>query len=1519
MKAMRLSRATARLAALTVALAAGLAPAAALAQTQSLDFGDAPAPYPTTAQNNGARHSVTSLFLGQRVDAETDGQPNSFAQGDDSNPAGALDDEDGVTFNSLLVPGQTATIGVVASSSGLLHAWIDYNRDGDWADVGEHVFASRGISSGNNTLTFTVPTGASLGTTFARFRFCLSQDVGVTGFISGGEVEDYQVTLRQAADFGDAPASYGTLLSDNGARHAINPEFCLGTAVDEEPDGQPTADARGDDMNPSTKDDEDGLELLRPLIPGEVATVRVTCTMGAEETGRLNAWIDFNGDGTFGGEGEQIFTDQPVGPGPKELDFFVPQFYEGQPTYARFRLSRDGKIGPTGSAPDGEVEDYYIPGQQEEGMDFGDAPESFGTTLKDDGARHKVIPEFHLGQRIDSEPDGQPSNGALGDDMNPSTADDEDGVEFLTPLVAGQVAVVRIFCTMNPDLKGRLNAWIDFDGTLKFDEPTDQIFQDVEVGAGFRDLEFMVPEFFKNERPYARFRLNRDGKIGPRGPASDGEVEDYEVQPSQGGVLDFGDAPGKYPTLLAADGARHTADGKFCLGAFIDTEADGQPEASALGDDANPPRIDDEDGVAFSGALVAGQTATVLVTCTIPSGTVPGQGRLDAWVDFNGNESWEDPGEQVFVSVTVLTGLNTLTFPVPASATMGNTFARFRLSREGHLKTTGQAPDGEVEDYLVNITGALDFGDAPQPYPTLLSDNGARHVFHQAYRLGENLDLEANGQPESNALGDDANPPRIDDEDGVEFITPLVPGRPAIVRVTTPSSRGYLNAWIDFGQDGSWSQSEDRIAEALMLTPGINDIAITVPASAKTGVTFGRFRFGSTETIGFTGAAADGEVEDHLARIIPDRDRCDLTCAGREFWLTFPGNYTPDFDNPPRLSLCVQGPVGTVVAASVPGIGFSTNVVIPATASIRITIPRAAELGDLNDDIKPLGVYVLASQDILVTGFNHARYTTDSYRGLHTSIIGNRYIVLGARNLQTGVPPLNGSQFAIVGTEPDTLVQITPSVSTGSRPANVPYWITLQRGEVYQLRNTDDSPADLSGTLIRSAKPVAVFGGHRCANMPSSSVWFCDYLVEQLLPVNAWGTEFYTAPLATRSGGDTVRILAGYDNTSVAINGVVVANLDRGKFHQASLAVGARIVADKPVFVAQYANSADYDGVTKSDPFMMTVQATRHYEARYALCTAPEDFPDNFIHLVAPTGAVATIQLNGAAVGAGAFTPIAGTLYAFARLPVAPGSYLVTGGAPFAASIYGWNTYDSYGHPGCFFMGDVRPPNVTSTVSTVNVSVADYPNSPGFVPVPDYSETAQADDNCSRDLPFPSQDPRPGTLIPVGSHVVALNVMDANGNIGTAEITFNVIDPSPVRIECPQDLIVGCGEDAGAVVYFEVKASSQYDPNVPVVTDPPSGTFFPAGTTVVTAVATSPSGQTATCTFKVTVDCDRRATIDRSEDGQGFRIVWSGPEATLEQAPTPLGPWLPVVSGVNSYTAQIGNGQRYFRVNYSPR
>ncbi|MGQ9607351.1 MAG: GEVED domain-containing protein, partial [Thermogutta sp.] len=158
----------------------------------SLDYGDAPAPYPTLLADNGARHLVGSLRLGTRIDAEGDGRPSVAADGDDTFIS---DDEDGVIFGSQLLLGGTGVIDVAASAAGKLDAWIDFNRDGDWDDPGERIFSGRALTAGVNTLSFDIPSDARLGDTYARFRFSSQGVSAPTGYAPDGEVEDYRVTL----------------------------------------------------------------------------------------------------------------------------------------------------------------------------------------------------------------------------------------------------------------------------------------------------------------------------------------------------------------------------------------------------------------------------------------------------------------------------------------------------------------------------------------------------------------------------------------------------------------------------------------------------------------------------------------------------------------------------------------------------------------------------------------------------------------------------------------------------------------------------------------------------------------------------------------------------------------------------------------------------------------------------------------------------------------------------------------------------------------------------------------------------------------------------------------------------------------------------------------------------------------------------------------------------------------------------------------------------------------------------
>ncbi|MCH8046464.1 MAG: VCBS repeat-containing protein [Planctomycetes bacterium] len=153
-------------------------------------------------------------------------------------------------------------------------------------------------------------------------------------------------------DFGDARDPYPTTLADDGARHeAIGP--MLGASRDEEADGQPTSDANGDGA------DEDGV-TFGSIRVGQLDTRVTVNVQNAPDGAKLDAWIDFNGDGNWGGPGEQIFDHASVNSGDNALEFDVPSWAASGNTYARFRLSTAGDLGLGGPASDGEVEDYLL-------------------------------------------------------------------------------------------------------------------------------------------------------------------------------------------------------------------------------------------------------------------------------------------------------------------------------------------------------------------------------------------------------------------------------------------------------------------------------------------------------------------------------------------------------------------------------------------------------------------------------------------------------------------------------------------------------------------------------------------------------------------------------------------------------------------------------------------------------------------------------------------------------------------------------------------------------------------------------------------------------------------------------------------------------------------------------------------------------------------------------------------------------------------------------------------------------
>jgi predicted extracellular nuclease len=148
-----------------------------------------------------------------------------------------------------------------------------------------------------------------------------------------------------------------------------------------------------------------------------------------------------------------------------------------------------------------------------------------------------------------------------------------------------------------------------------------------------------------------------------------------------------------------------------------------------------------------------------------------------------------------------------------------------------------------------------------------------------------------------------------------------------------------------------------------------------------------------------------------------------------------------------------------------------------------------------------------------------------------------------------------------------------------------------------------------------------------------------------------------------------------------------------------------------------------------------------------------------------------------------------------------------------------------------------------------NKTQSNDPNQCGAVVTYNAPTTAGACNNvvCS---------PASGSFFPVGTTTVTCK---SNNGAGPEMCTFTVtvLDTQAPSITCPAPVTAvaaqTCPLSTTTAVTFPDPTASDNCPGVTVACVPPSGSTFPAGTTTVTCTATDASGNTASCSFTVSV------------------------------------------------------------------
>ena len=307
-----------------------------------------------------------------------------------------------------------------------------------------------------------------------------------------------------------------------------------------------------------------------------------------------------------------------------------------------------------------------------------------------------------------------------------------------------------------------------------------------------------------------------------------------------------------------------------------------------------------------------------------------------------------------------------------------------------------------------------------------------------------------------------------------------------------------------------------------------------------------------------------------------------------------------------------------------PGVGYFHNGTISAGDEVTLNLSLSVQVSSYNDQDK--GICLTASSDkITVIGqYLGSRATSDSYFALPIIKLDSaKYVYYGISVPRTVVhSQLFDSSILIVGTENNTALKLTTTQPVDAAVGNtvislIPsreYSFVINRLQTFYIGSLED----LSGTKVVTDRPVSVFSGHQCANVPWNVV-YCDHLIEQMLPTALWGDVYYTAPFVDKRSY-TVKVLAANNNTVVNIycNNVMESHvINEGGFvnRTSQLQEYCAIYSNKEVIVAQFSHGGDEDN-RYGDPMMTLVPATNQYLNKFVLSTIRNPLRSGYTHYV---------------------------------------------------------------------------------------------------------------------------------------------------------------------------------------------------------------------------------------------------------------------------------------------------------------
>ena len=414
----------------------------------------------------------------------------------------------------------------------------------------------------------------------------------------------------------------------------------------------------------------------------------------------------------------------------------------------------------------------------------------------------------------------------------------------------------------------------------------------------------------------------------------------------------------------------------------------------------------------------------------------------------------------------------------------------------------------------------------------------------------------------------------------------------------------------------------------------------------------------------------------------------------------FFGNFRPD-DGDISILLITSETQPVQYSMEAPGVGYYHNGTITAGDEVTLNLSSSIQVSSVYHQNN--GIYLTTSSDnVTVIGQNLDSGTSDSFFALPLIELGDEYVYYGISVRRTSVHsfPVNSS-ILIVGTENNTMMKLTVTQSVNIGVGNIVTTLTpgIQYSFVINRLQTVyiGSPEDLSGTKIVTNKPVSVFSGHQCANIPWD-VQACDHLIEQIPPTALWGKVFYIAPLASKTSY-TIKALAAYNSTIINVycnNTMESYTINEGEFINRTSQINeyCAIYSNKEVLVVQLTHGGREDN-NNGDPMMTLVPATNQYLDKFDFSTIrnpihfnhyvniivkKQYFQPNMIYLIAGGVNRTLVKQRWVPIEVNNITEAYAT-----QVNISEGVaqiFHTDASAQMMTIVYGFNTFDAYGHIG---------------------------------------------------------------------------------------------------------------------------------------------------------------------------------------------------------------------------------------------